>query len=301
MTMKINMAKTGIALMVSIALPAQAAVITDSTWSASWYGDSGIESVSGRSDSGSTFSVPLPGASTLQGTSSISVDASKGQVKSNTVLELHQVGDVSHISFSSSNLVGIDDQLSIDQDGFINIIVRTDGAFTHDMEIGDSPGSWAPVETVSDVQSSINTSVGATGADSQQQANFIEGWPAATGSEMSLYDNQDVSFEYSVLIPFDSLGGPVDFAFTYVEQAELYTYSFDAGFLDALVDNNFGSTMTLYGEVYDTEMNLLPDAVIHSTTGFTYQPAVVPVPAAVWLFGSGLIGLIGVARRRTSA
>jgi hypothetical protein len=24
----------------------------------------------------------------------------------------------------------------------------------------------------------------------------------------------------------------------------------------------------------------------------------VPVPAAVWLFGSGLVGLIGVARRR---
>ncbi len=27
--------------------------------------------------------------------------------------------------------------------------------------------------------------------------------------------------------------------------------------------------------------------------------AVVPVPAAVWLFGSGLIGLIGIARRKT--
>jgi hypothetical protein len=28
--------------------------------------------------------------------------------------------------------------------------------------------------------------------------------------------------------------------------------------------------------------------------------SVVPVPAAVWLFGSGLIGLIGVARRKTA-
>ena len=27
--------------------------------------------------------------------------------------------------------------------------------------------------------------------------------------------------------------------------------------------------------------------------------AAVPVPAAVWLFGSGLLGLVGVARRRT--
>ena len=31
---------------------------------------------------------------------------------------------------------------------------------------------------------------------------------------------------------------------------------------------------------------------------FTFSAAVVPVPAAVWLFGSGLIGLIGVARRK---
>jgi len=29
-----------------------------------------------------------------------------------------------------------------------------------------------------------------------------------------------------------------------------------------------------------------------------YNPTVVPVPAAVWLFGSGLIGLVGVARRK---
>lgn len=30
-------------------------------------------------------------------------------------------------------------------------------------------------------------------------------------------------------------------------------------------------------------------------------PAVVPVPAAAWLFGSGLLGLVGVARRRSAA
>jgi hypothetical protein len=27
-------------------------------------------------------------------------------------------------------------------------------------------------------------------------------------------------------------------------------------------------------------------------------PAVVPVPAAVWLFGSGLLGLLGVVKRK---
>jgi hypothetical protein len=30
----------------------------------------------------------------------------------------------------------------------------------------------------------------------------------------------------------------------------------------------------------------------------TYSTAVVPVPTAIWLFGSGLVGLLGVAKRR---
>jgi len=33
----------------------------------------------------------------------------------------------------------------------------------------------------------------------------------------------------------------------------------------------------------------------------TTPPPAVPVPAAAWLFGSGLLGLVGVARRRTEA
>jgi hypothetical protein len=38
------------------------------------------------------------------------------------------------------------------------------------------------------------------------------------------------------------------------------------------------------------------DATSLTVTGYT--PAVIPVPAAVWLFGSGLLGLVGVARRK---
>ena len=36
------------------------------------------------------------------------------------------------------------------------------------------------------------------------------------------------------------------------------------------------------------------------TLAYIYKDGVgeVPVPAAVWLFGSGLIGLIGIARRK---
>lgn len=38
-----------------------------------------------------------------------------------------------------------------------------------------------------------------------------------------------------------------------------------------------------------------------STTSFTSSATLVPVPAAVWLFGSGLLGLVGMARRKKAA
>ncbi len=36
-----------------------------------------------------------------------------------------------------------------------------------------------------------------------------------------------------------------------------------------------------------------------TNTGYVGGPAPVPLPGAVWLFGSGLMGLVGIARRRT--
>jgi hypothetical protein len=47
--------------------------------------------------------------------------------------------------------------------------------------------------------------------------------------------------------------------------------------------DNFNESESMFGEW--TDLNL------------TVVPTVVPVPAAVWLFGSGLLGLVGLARR----
>lgn len=53
----------------------------------------------------------------------------------------------------------------------------------------------------------------------------------------------------------------------------------------------------LWDNVYTSEVRIL--ATRGSVAGIdNYMATVVPVPAAVWLFGSGLIGLIGMARRK---
>jgi hypothetical protein len=68
--------------------------------------------------------------------------------------------------------------------------------------------------------------------------------------------------------------------------------------------NSLGTALSLYGitgnggtgqvQSYD-----LTDTLTLTANG-TLEVAPVPVPAAVWLFGSGLLGLIGVGRRRAA-
>ena len=51
-----------------------------------------------------------------------------------------------------------------------------------------------------------------------------------------------------------------------------------------------------YGTIY-----ALDDIHLADHARYNYTPSAVPVPAAAWLFGSGLIGLVGIARRRKTA
>ena len=40
--------------------------------------------------------------------------------------------------------------------------------------------------------------------------------------------------------------------------------------------------------------------VARADSGLAFSPTVVPIPSTVWLFGSGLVGLIGMARKKTA-
>jgi hypothetical protein len=63
--------------------------------------------------------------------------------------------------------------------------------------------------------------------------------------------------------------------------------------LTALAEGS-SSLVILGASEFFSETELLDPTLIDGTVN------VVPVPAAVWLFGSGLLGLVGVARRKTS-
>jgi len=75
----------------------------------------------------------------------------------------------------------------------------------------------------------------------------------------------------------------------------------DALFDDMLSGTNAGDTFT--GDaawIWQYTFNIA-DGESASIGKTMIMETVVPVPAAVWLFGSGLLGLVGVARRRTRA
>lgn len=69
------------------------------------------------------------------------------------------------------------------------------------------------------------------------------------------------------------------------------------GFSFATLFGTYGSfdSQDYWFDGYDDNFNLVSGTWINFETA-----AVVPVPAAVWLFGSGLLGLVGVARRKQS-
>jgi hypothetical protein len=39
----------------------------------------------------------------------------------------------------------------------------------------------------------------------------------------------------------------------------------------------------------------------HQFNSLTISTLAIPIPSAIWLFGSGLLGLIGIARRKRAA
>ncbi len=50
--------------------------------------------------------------------------------------------------------------------------------------------------------------------------------------------------------------------------------------------------------VYNVNANFYVDGILEQTVTDSFTVSSVPIPAGAWLFGSGLLGLIGIAKRK---
>ena len=93
-----------------------------------------------------------------------------------------------------------------------------------------------------------------------------------------------------------------------VDETRLITCNLDDGCPVTPVEVSvmaYASLKLDMGESGSSGANAYADPVISIDPGFAdahlfdivFSPGVIPVPAAVWLFSSGILGLIGLARR----
>lgn len=117
------------------------------------------------------------------------------------------------------------------------------------------------------------------------------------------------------------VGGTYDFQqngtiqFSLIDGVDINSFGADFTmanfFRTGTASDNIAVDISAASTIFDTVDILAYDAVgsswyslafdgsgVFTATEFTVPPSTVPVPAAVWLFGSGLLGLMGVARRK---
>lgn len=125
----------------------------------------------------------------------------------------------------------------------------------------------------------------------------VYGEPVPSGNLDTSYASNPVSVNFSSFRLGVNLTGPLTLSF---DAPAWLTTTPNSSSFDALTNaytlgwnNNFNVVATLDGLPTTVSGNL------QVTLGGTLQP--VPVPATLWLFGSGFVGLVGIARRRRSA
>ena len=167
-------------------------------------------------------------------------------------------------------------------------------------EVGDASatGSISVIDPA--ISLSILDSITQSSNSSGSASNGLAATDALTDLEITV-DNtsgQDLtfSFDYSIMLDANTTGE--------ADASASVDFLDDLGFVDILanvdaVDGSAGM-LILNGrfafDLADGEFNLISGFV----DSFGSAEAV-PVPAAGWLFGSGLLGLVGIARRKKAA
>jgi hypothetical protein len=184
-----------------------------------------------------------------------------------------------------------------------------------------SPETAGPIleEQVSNFAVEINGKM-VTGSVSQRLRDF-QGFGLLIDYRITSFVDQGLGLQIQGLNTQDFFGvselGPLDVDYRLDEPGDIFpeTASLQAGF-GGPVEYDFGSNPLLAGETsrwmfvgdpnndlvvfgnWGAQLMVLDPADKQFSIPFNSYVTFIPVPAAVWLFASGLIGLIGVARRK---
>lgn len=118
----------------------------------------------------------------------------------------------------------------------------------------------------------------------------------------SAINNMSITFGNTVYTGYTEVLGGANMYFTasgVFDGIDYLSISSDPGFTSS---GYAGSLTDVYGEynvTTDLNGNVVAASYVDGTwdvNSYTSAPAVVPVPAAIWLFASGLIGLAGIGR-----
>ncbi|TNG03677.1 MAG: VPLPA-CTERM sorting domain-containing protein [Gammaproteobacteria bacterium] len=173
-----------------------------------------------------------------------------------------------------------------------------------DIAFGTAIGaSWTPADNLLNTGPSITTlnadgvkfsdGISASPIDEGVVTNAFGDYAGTLGSFVDFND-----FVFNPLIPNTQL-----WAFN----SGLTSYSFSMSAINIVSQTS--NTISLEGTGIASVTGLDDTSGEFSLTlnqngqafSFSSSASVVPVPAAVWLFGSGLLGLVGIARRKKSA
>jgi len=160
----------------------------------------------------------------------------------------------------------------------------------------------APVWNIGNVQQPFTDPLGVGAGDSEElngfAAELVSGGPisTSTGRPWGLITDQQ-SGHYLGGLAFD---GPLSGLGAIVVSKDNPLARFTATDLEDIFSLWSGETFASLGLIPGASITLRAVGITDELGSLTIQvaPAVIPIPAAAWLFGSGLIGLIGVARRK---